>query len=122
MVARFAGASLGLLAFAAIAVAGLYVGNPPAVTLSRSILVLFTFCVIGLVLGKAAQAVVSEYERNRKSEVDSRIRAESERAHSASIKEGRSESRHCTFLALNFWRSFCRRAGGRVRVVEAPEA
>ena len=52
MVARFAGASLGLLAFATTAVAGLYVGNPPTVTLSRSILALFAFCLIGLLLGK----------------------------------------------------------------------
>jgi hypothetical protein len=92
MVARFAGASLGLLAFATTAVAGLYVGNPPTVTLSRSILALFTFCLIGLFLGKAAQAVVAEYERNRRSEIECRVRAESNGTPPASINEGQAES------------------------------
>ena len=63
MVPRFAGATLGLLAFAATLVAGLSVGNPPAVILSRSIVALFIFCSIGLCLGWAAQLVVAEYER-----------------------------------------------------------
>jgi hypothetical protein len=77
MVARFAGASLGLLAFATSTGAGLYVGNPPTVTLSRSIIALFTFCIIGLLLGKAAQSVVAEYERNRRAEIERQNRADS---------------------------------------------
>lgn len=92
MVARFAGASLGLLAFAITVVAGIYVGNPPTVTLSRSILALFSFCVIGLLLGRAAQAVVAEFERNRRSEIERRIRADSAAADSGSVKEARIES------------------------------
>jgi len=64
MVARFTGAALGLLAFAVTALAGLYSGNPVSTTLSRSILALFCFCVIGLVVGAAAQAVVAEHQRN----------------------------------------------------------
>ena len=72
MVARFAGASLGLLAFATTLVAGLSVGNPPTVILSRSIFALFTFCVIGLLLGKAAQSVVTEYERTKTAEIERR--------------------------------------------------
>lgn len=70
MVSRFTGPSLGLLAFAITILAGLYAGNPPVVVLSRSILALFAFCLIGLVLGKAAQAVVSEYERKRREEFE----------------------------------------------------
>jgi|CXWL01.1.fsa_nt_gi hypothetical protein len=92
MVARFAGASLGLLAFATTTVAGLYVGNPPTVILSRSILALFTFCIIGLLLGKASQAVVAEYERNRRAEIERRNRADSAKADSGANKEPRVES------------------------------
>ncbi|MGI0149375.1 MAG: hypothetical protein ACREDF_07585 [Thermoplasmata archaeon] len=67
MIARYTGASLGLLAFAVTSVAGLVTGNPVTVTLSRSLFALFVFCLIGLVLGGAAQLVVTEYERNRES-------------------------------------------------------
>ena len=68
MIARFAGAILGLLAFTITAVAGVWVQNPVTVTLSRSILALVAFCVIGVVLGTAAQVVVREHEKQRKSE------------------------------------------------------
>ena len=74
MIARFAGAGLGLLAFTITAVAGVCVQNPVAVTLSRSILALLAFCVIGLVLGTAAQLVVSEHEKQRESEILRRYR------------------------------------------------
>lgn len=74
MVARFAGASLGLLAFAVTTAAGLYVGNPPTVILSRSILALFGFCFLGFLIGKAAESVVVEFERTRKAEVERRFR------------------------------------------------
>lgn len=63
MVARFSAASLGLLAFAISATAGLLVGNPVDVTLSRSIFALVVFSVLGVLLGGAAQLVVSEHER-----------------------------------------------------------
>ena len=69
MVARFAAASLGLLAFCVSVIAGLFVQNPVTVTLSRSILALFVFCIIGLVLGGAAQMVIAEHERNRQSAI-----------------------------------------------------
>ncbi len=92
MIARFAGASLGLLAFSTSTVAGLYVGNPPTVTLSRSILALFAFCIIGLLLGKAAQTVVAEYECNRRAEIERRFRADSGNADSGPIKDAQVES------------------------------
>ena len=69
MVARVAAASLGLLAFSVSLLAGLYVQNPATVTLSRSILALFVFCLIGLVLGGAAQLVIAEHEKTRESAI-----------------------------------------------------
>lgn len=72
MVARYAGAGLGLLAFTITVVAGLLVRNPVTVTLSRSILALFTFCFIGFVLGTVAQMVVAEREKKRESEIRKR--------------------------------------------------
>ena len=72
MVARYVGAGLGLLAFTVTVVAGLLVRNPVTVTLSRSILALFTFCLIGFVLGTAAQMVVAEREKKRESEIRKR--------------------------------------------------
>ena len=72
MVARYAGASLGLLAFTIVLIAGLFTQNPANVTLSRGILALFIFCLIGLVLGTAAQKVISEHEQKRESEIRDR--------------------------------------------------
>ncbi len=78
MIARFAGASLGLLAFTVTAVAGLYVKNPVSVTLSRSILALFVFCSIGVVLGAAAQKIVSEHHAKRKAEIKKQYRGQAD--------------------------------------------
>ena len=72
MVARFAGAGLGLFAFAVTVVAGLLVRNPVSVTLSRSILALFMFCLIGFILGTAAQLVVAEHAKKRESDIRKR--------------------------------------------------
>jgi len=77
MIARFAGAVLGLLAFAVTIIAGLCVRNPVTVTLSRSILATFVFCVIGLVLGAMIQLVVAEHEKGRRAEILDRYRGES---------------------------------------------
>ena len=74
MVARFVGASLGLLAFTITIIAGLVVQNPATVTLSRGILALVVFCVIGLVLGTVAQLVVNEYEKSRQADILQRHR------------------------------------------------
>jgi len=72
MVARYAGASLGLLAFTIVVTAGLIAQNPVTVTLSRSIFALFFFCLIGLVLGRVAQVVVAEHENKRETEIRKR--------------------------------------------------
>lgn len=76
MVARFAGAGLGLLAFTIAVLGGLYAHNPITVTLSRSILALLLFCVLGLVLGTAVQMVITDYEQRREAEIRSRYRSE----------------------------------------------
>lgn len=73
MVARFTGAGLGLLAFAVTITAGLLAQVPVEVTLSRSILALFLFCVGGLLLGGAAQHVVDEYQKERESQIRMRF-------------------------------------------------
>ena len=77
MVARFTGASLGLLAFTITVIGGLFVQNPLTVTLSRSVFALFVFCLLGLVLGAMAQRVVDEYETNQREEILKRYREES---------------------------------------------
>ena len=76
MVARFTGAGLGLLAFAVTMTAGLLAQVPVEVTLSRSILALFLFCVGGLLLGGAAQRVVDEYKKERESQIHERFHEE----------------------------------------------
>lgn len=92
MVARFAGASLGLLAFTITIVAGLFAHNPVAVTLSRSILALFLFCILGLVLGTAAQFVIAEYEQNRESEIRKRYSVDSTGTAGGGAKDGSNEA------------------------------
>jgi F0F1-type ATP synthase assembly protein I len=69
MIARFSGAVLGLLAFGVATVAGVVVGNPVHVVLSRAIWALIVFCIIGLAVGAAAQAVVAEYHARKSAEL-----------------------------------------------------
>ena len=69
MIARYAGAGLGFLAFTITAFSGLAVQNPVTVTLSRSILAFFLFTVIGFVLGTAAELVVREYRKNHEANI-----------------------------------------------------
>ena len=88
MVARVVGASLGLLAFTVTIVAGLYVQNPVTVTLSRGILALFVFCVIGLVLGGAAQIVINEHGDKREEEIRKQHREEPVETNPAGSEEG----------------------------------
>lgn len=65
MIARYCGAMLGLMAFGLATLTGLAVGNSPELILSRALWSLAVFCVIGLAIGAAAQAVVNEYETQR---------------------------------------------------------
>ncbi len=66
MVARYTGATLSLFAFGLAAVAGLIAGNPPEIVLSRALWALVVFCVLGLVVGSAAQMVLGEYAIEKK--------------------------------------------------------
>ena len=72
MIARYTGASLGLLAFAIATISGLLVQNPVSVTLSRGIFALFVFFIIGMALGHAAQMVIAEHESGQRSEIEKR--------------------------------------------------
>jgi len=69
MVARFTGGMLGLLAFGIATLAGLSAGNPADVILTRALASLVLFCVIGLVLGFAAQTVINEYMARKEAEL-----------------------------------------------------
>lgn len=86
MVARYAGASLALFAFAVAVIAGLSVRNPPITILSRAILALFVFFFIGLFLGGAAQLVLREYRTRRESDIRQR-NAESAAAEGSRIED-----------------------------------
>ena len=74
MIARFSGATLGLFAFTIVIIAGFFTRNPITVTLSRSIFALFLFCIIGFVLGGAAQLVINEYQQDREKLIRKRYR------------------------------------------------
>lgn len=74
MVARFSAASLALIAFTIAVVAGLFAGNPVTTTLSRGILALFIFCILGLSLGKIADVVIAEHQKKRETEILERLK------------------------------------------------
>ena len=78
MVARYTGASLGLLAFAIAAIGGLYAQNPPYIILSRSIFALFLFCLLGLCLGAVAQMVIDEHAQKNEQRIKDRFREDEE--------------------------------------------
>ena len=76
MAPRGVGATLGLLAFATTIVAGLWVGNPVNIILMRALSAMLLFCVIGVVIGSAAQLVVREHAHNREKAAFSRAPAD----------------------------------------------
>lgn len=92
MIARFAGALLGLLAFTITTAAGLLARNPVEVTLSRGIFALVLFCLIGSILGKAAQMVVAEHERDQETKIRNRFRESSVPAKDASSPDAPTEA------------------------------
>lgn len=76
MVSRYTGACLGLFAFAVTVIAGLWIDNPPIVTLSRAVWALVLFCALGLVVGACAQSVINEHHHRGE---ETEIRAAEER-------------------------------------------
>jgi hypothetical protein len=69
MIPRFAGATLGILAFSVTIVSGLVAGLPTRTILSRSLWAMGLFCVLGLVLGWATQSAVSDHFARRRREI-----------------------------------------------------
>lgn len=94
MIARFSGATLGLLAFAVAVLCGLWAGNSPTAILSRAIGSLVVFCALGLAVGAAAQAVVGEYARRRfdAAEIEAEAEPADEREFPESAEPGARET------------------------------
>ncbi len=78
MISRYAGSCLGLLAFMITVSAGMAVGNPFGVTMSRAIWALLVFCALGMVLGACAQSVVHEHHHHNESIANAASLAEDE--------------------------------------------
>lgn len=70
MISRYLGSALGLFAFTVAVVAGFFAGNDPQTVLSRAIFALFSFCMLGFVLGAVAQLVVVEHEKSERSRIE----------------------------------------------------
>ena len=68
MIPRYSGAVLGFLAFGVATVTGVICGNPPEVVLGRALWAMVVFCLVGLAVGAAGQAVANEFERRREAE------------------------------------------------------
>jgi hypothetical protein len=64
---RFVGAALGLLAFSVSVLAGVVASNPVTVILSRGILSLFGFFIVGLLVGHLVQRVLADPTEARSS-------------------------------------------------------
>ena len=64
MIARFTSAGFALLAFSIALLGGIASRNPVEVVLSRGLVAILVFFILGLILGHAAQRVVDEYERD----------------------------------------------------------
>ncbi len=67
---RSIGAQLGLLAFAAAILAGLYAGNSPATILIRALLVMAGACAAGQGLGWASKQVLRDHLQRKKLAMD----------------------------------------------------
>lgn len=77
--ARGIGAQIGLLAFAAAIVAGLYAGNSMTVILSRALVAMLIGSLVGQAAGWAAKAVLRDHLQRKKVQID--------REHLAAIRE-----------------------------------
>ena len=68
--ARSIGAQLGLLAFTAAIVAGLYAGNSPTTILVRALLVMLVACACGQAVGWAGKQVLRDHLQRKKQAID----------------------------------------------------
>ncbi len=80
-------AALGMLAFSVCILAGLWVGNPVSVILSRALAGMVVFTIIGLATGWAAQIVVREHVSRREETLIGSAKAQSDRDTSADAQE-----------------------------------
>jgi hypothetical protein len=67
---RSIGAQLGLLAFAASIVAGLYAGNTPVTILVRALIVMLVACFAGQAVGWVGKQVLRDHLRLKKQAID----------------------------------------------------
>jgi hypothetical protein len=70
MISRYAGSCLGLFAFTVACASGLVAGNQFSTVLSRALLAMFLFFVIGSLLGYSAQKVVNEQVAAKEKEIE----------------------------------------------------
>lgn len=64
------GAQLGLFAFAAALLAGLFAGNTAHVTVLRALAVMIAATLVGQLAGAAAKVVLREYLQRHKTQID----------------------------------------------------
>lgn len=64
------GAQLGLFAFAAALLAGLFAGNTAHVTVLRALAVMIVATFVGQMVGAAAKVVIREHLQRRKVQID----------------------------------------------------
>ena len=88
---RLCGASLGLFAFAIAILQGLLAGNPTPVILSRALWALFSFCIIGLIVGWVGFRVLDEHTMKLNRKMFSEIEEEEE-AEPGSTSDRRAET------------------------------
>ena len=94
MVIRYLGACLGLLAFAIVVIAGIAIGNPPMLTLSRAVWALAVFCLLGLLVGACAQAIVNEHNRQREQIEIPSVESQKDAGDTESNTEGALDQSH----------------------------
>lgn len=82
-------AQIALVAFAFAIFAGLYAGNSPSTVLTRALLVLAGAALIGQVAGYVGKAVLTDYLRARKRQIDTDHIAATESLESADGAEER---------------------------------
>ena len=91
MVARFAGTSLGLFAFSVTVIAGLFAQNSVTHILTRAIVALFVFCLLGLILGAAAESVLEEHSVQRREGIARRFQEMGHEQGGPAAKAGQKE-------------------------------
>ncbi len=90
-VSRFTAAALGLMAFAASTIAGLFSRNPVESVLTNALWAMIIFAFIGLGVGMAADVVIREYSTGRKRDIRARYDAPNESEKSPNSEKSSTE-------------------------------